>query len=289
MRKILISLALLGTLALSAQTIATVNGKKITDKDVYEMLMQATRGQYQSLPEDKKREMEQRAIQGIIAEQLIYDEAKKSGVLKSKLYKKQVKKSRKAAKEQFEKSMKRMERQVAAKVWEKNLYDSVKISDKDVKAYYDANKAEFENKIELKASHILVKTKSKAEKIITKLKSKKGAALAKAFASEAKKSSTGPSKTKGGDLGYFAKGMMLPEFYEASIALTKGHMTMAPVKTEYGYHVILLTDKKKAKTVSYEEAKKAIEYKLHNEEFRDLITQKQKKLQKNVKIEKPKK
>lgn len=125
------------------------------------------------------------------------------------------------------------------------------ISEKDINDYY-------ENKTigDIKASHILIKPDSnattdeekaialndaynKAQEVITKLKNGED------FAALAKEYSADGSKEQGGDLGWFNRGKMVSEFEDAAIALKKGEYTTTPVKTQFGYHIILKTDEKK--------------------------------------------
>lgn len=88
---------------------------------------------------------------------------------------------------------------------------------------------------EVKASHILVKTEDEAKRILEELK--KGASFAKL----AQEKSECPSKKKGGDLGWFGRGKMVPEFEKAAFALKKGELS-GIVKTKFGYHIIKVTD-----------------------------------------------
>jgi len=88
---------------------------------------------------------------------------------------------------------------------------------------------------EVRASHILVESERKARDIIDKIKS------GKKFEDMAKKHSSCPSKSKGGDLGYFKKGQMAAEFEKAAFNAKKGDL-VGPVKTKYGYHVIKIAD-----------------------------------------------
>lgn len=87
----------------------------------------------------------------------------------------------------------------------------------------------------IKASHILVEKHSQALEVIELLRSGED------FAKLAQKFSTGPSKKKGGSLGTFGRGQMVKEFEKAAFALEKGEFTKEPVKTQFGYHVILRT------------------------------------------------
>lgn len=113
------------------------------------------------------------------------------------------------------------------------------ISDDDVKAAYDKEFADFEGPEEINARHILVEDKAAAEALITELD---GGAD---FAELAKEKSTGPSGPNGGDLGFFAKGQMVPPFEEAAFALEPGTYTKEPVETQFGWHVIKVEDKRR--------------------------------------------
>ncbi len=90
---------------------------------------------------------------------------------------------------------------------------------------------------QVRASHILVKTENDAKVILERLK--KG----ESFANIAMEKSTCPSAKKGGDLGYFGRGRMVRAFENAAFALEKGQVSQ-PIKTEFGWHLIRVTDKK---------------------------------------------
>ena len=87
----------------------------------------------------------------------------------------------------------------------------------------------------IRTSHILVEKLSEAEKVLERLKKGEG------FAKIAGEVSKCPSRKKGGDLGYFGRGMMVREFEKAAFALKKGELS-GPVKTQFGYHIIKRTD-----------------------------------------------
>lgn len=90
---------------------------------------------------------------------------------------------------------------------------------------------------QVRASHILVNTEQEARNIVAQLQS------GKKFAELAKQYSTCPSGAKGGDLGFFARGSMVPEFEQAAFGMKKGQLS-APVRTPFGYHIIMVTDTK---------------------------------------------
>ena len=123
------------------------------------------------------------------------------------------------------------------------------VTDDVLKKAYEKYKSGFKGEEEVRASHILVKTKKEAQDVIAKLD--KG----EDFAALAKKYSTGPSKAQGGDLGYFQRGQMVKPFAEAAFALKKGAYTKSPVKTQFGWHVIKLVDRRRKSAPPFEQVK----------------------------------
>jgi peptidyl-prolyl cis-trans isomerase C len=112
------------------------------------------------------------------------------------------------------------------------------VSETDARAFYDDRVKASPPEEEIKASHILVKDEGKAKEVLAKL------AASGDFAALAKEYSEDPgSKDKGGDLGYFTKGQMVPEFEKAAFALDKGKIS-APVKSNFGFHIIRLEDRR---------------------------------------------
>lgn len=276
MKKVILAIAVAS--AAYAGTVVTVNGKKITDQEVQEVLMQGTQGRYDQLPSEKKQELSQRVIDGLISQELVFADAKKQGILESTEYK-----------NELAKVMERIQVQLASKVWEKRQFDKIKVKEKDIKAYFKANPAEFSEKSKVRASHILLKTEAEANAVTKELSGLKNGALNAKFAELAKSKSTGPSGPKGGDLGLFGQGQMVPAFNDAVFAMKKGEMTKKPVKTQFGYHVILVTDKQEAKNLPYAEVKGFIEQKLKVEAFKEQMQAKMEELKKKAKISFPKK
>jgi peptidyl-prolyl cis-trans isomerase C len=135
-----------------------------------------------------------------------------------------------------------------------------KMHDAAIKARYDQFVAALPKQQEVKARHILVETEEDAKSIIVQLD---GAADFSAIAKE--KSKDPGSGPKGGDLGYFVAGQMVPEFSEAAFELEKGQYTKAPVKSQFGWHVIIVDDKRDKQPPTMEEARGTIEQILSNE------------------------
>jgi len=269
----LLSALLLTGSIVSAKTLVTVNGKAITQQDVDTELMNATQGRFNQVPADRQAAFRQQVLQQLIGKELIYDDAKKSGIINSKEYK-----------SEYKKLEQRMKKELAIQVWQKKLLDSIKISEKELKDYYNKNKEEFNEKESVHARHILVKTEDEAKKIIAQLKSLSGEKLKEKFIELAKKESTGPSGPKGGDLGYFSKGQMVPAFNDKVFSMKKGEVTLQPVKTQFGYHVIYVEDKKPSMTRSFDEVKTFIEQRLKMEKFKAVMKKKMDELQKKAAI-----
>ncbi len=121
------------------------------------------------------------------------------------------------------------------------------VTQETIQAAYDRYIADEAAREQISARHILVAEKSEAEEIITALK---GGAD---FAELAKEKSTGPSGPKGGDLGYFDRGAMVPSFEAAAFSLEKGAFSQTPVQTQFGWHVIKVEDKRIAAPPRFEE------------------------------------
>ena len=121
-------------------------------------------------------------------------------------------------------------------------------SDKEVEQFYKANEDRFMEPESQRASHVLVGTQEEAQKALDRIK--KG----ESFEKVAQEVSVDPTKAKGGDIGYFSKGQLIPEFEAACEKLAVGQ-TSEIVKSQLGYHIIKLTDKKPARKRALDEVK----------------------------------
>lgn len=140
------------------------------------------------------------------------------------------------------------------------------ISEDDVKKAYDDIVGNANPIMERKAHHILVETESAANALILKLEN--GAD----FVTLAKENSTGPSADNGGDLGYFAKEEMVPEFATAAFALNVGEYTKEPVQTQFGYHVIRVDDERARPKPTFDEVKDQLAEQLKQAVVREKMT-----------------
>lgn len=142
----------------------------------------------------------------------------------------------------------------------------VEVTDEQIKKDYDENPSYYKEPAQVKASHILVRTKEEAKAVLDELK--KGAD----FAQLAKTKSIDPGSAElGGDLGYFSSGQMTEAFEKAAFALSVGQLS-GVVESEYGYHVILCTDKKVEKMPTLEEARETIIQKIKGEQAKSIDT-----------------
>ena len=146
---------------------------------------------------------------------------------------------------------------------EKILKPSIKITEDEMKEYFEENKDSYAQEEQVQASHILVEDEKTAKEIEKKL------ADGEDFAELAKEYSTDTASAEnGGELGYFGSGEMVEEFEKVAFSTPVGEIS-DPVKTDYGYHIIKVTDKKEAKEAVYEDNKKAVEQALFDEKLNE--------------------
>lgn len=150
--------------------------------------------------------------------------------------------------EEFKNEMKKIKENFLKQYAIGKLLSEVKVEEKEAKEFYENNKEQFISAEGVQASHILVEDESQAKEISAELNN------GLSFEDAAKKYSKCPSNERGGDLGFFSKGQMVPEFENAAFSMEKGEVS-EPVKTQFGYHIIKLTDKKDADTKSFDEVK----------------------------------
>ncbi|MDQ7044874.1 MAG: peptidylprolyl isomerase [Sulfurimonas sp.] len=270
--KKIISILFVVTSSLSAQTLVTVDGTKITKNDVDTILMNATQGRMNQLEPAKQIKFRKEVLQQLVAKVLIYNDATKTGILKSKEFK-----------AEYAKVQEKVKKEVAIQIWQQKQFDKVSVSNKTLRDYYNKNKGEYKEEQSVHARHILVAGKSEAKAIIKDLKGLKGEKLKTKFMELAKAKSTGPSSVNGGDLGTFAKGKMVPEFNKEVFNMKVGTISGA-VKTQFGYHIIYLEEKNKAKNLTYKEVKPFIEQRLKMEKFKGSMKSKMASLQKKATI-----
>ncbi len=167
----------------------------------------------------------------------------------------------------------------------------VQIPPEDLKTFYDTNKARMKQPEMARASHILVRVDpSAAEDIKKASRAKINAARSlviggEKFAEIARKVSDDPQNARnGGDLGYFARGAMVPEFDKAAFSLPTNQVSEV-ITTQFGYHVLIVTDRRPAKQLTFDEAKADIERFLRSRKGNDVVREYVKGLLAKAKVE----
>jgi peptidyl-prolyl cis-trans isomerase C len=177
----------------------------------------------------------------------------------------------------FRDTVKRMLQQ---QKWMQNqLGDKGKVNEADVKKFYDENKKEFEHPELVRASHILILVPEDAdEKTVAEKKKLAEAALVRVtekkedFAVVAKEVSEEPgAKQSAGDLNFFPKDRMVPEFANAAFAMKKGDVSTEVVRTKFGWHIIKVTDRKEAGMMPFDEVKVQVTSYLEGSKRRDAV------------------
>src|SRR3954454_1258429 len=236
MKKVLLTAVLAATIGIAlpaaAQNVAIVNGKPVP-KDRVDMLA----SQLAKAGRPVSPEMEGQLKDEVVAREIFMQEAQKRGLDASDDFKSQMELARQTI----------LIRELFADYQKNNP-----VTDAEIKAEYDKFAAANGGK-EYKARHILVETEDQAKKILADLK--KGAK----FEDIAKKQSKDPgSGANGGDLDWASPSSFVPEFSEAMIKLNKGETTAAPVKTQFGYHIIRVDDVRQAQLPKFDEVKPQI-------------------------------
>ena len=267
------------------ENVALVNGVAITQKayqsqigQMKQQAMQQAMQQGRQLDAAMLETIQKDALDSLINQELLYKESQKTGI--------QIEKS--AVDGQIEQFKKRFPTEAAyqaqlkdgdlteailrshiekgmaiRRLVQEHVVDKIEITDAQAREFYDAHPDYFKQPEMVKASHILVKVEKgadasqmaaadqKIEMIQQKLKN------GEAFAALAQQFSEGPSRSSGGDLGYFRRGQMVAPFEQAAFAMAPEQIS-DKVVTQFGYHLIKVTGKKEAGTVSYPESKEKI-------------------------------
>lgn len=219
--------------AASAQNVAVVNGKPVPKARVdaiLERVKKQSAEQGRPLPPD----IDQRVRESVVTNEIFMQEAERRGLQGSADYRTQMDVAR---------------QQILVQLLRDDIRKKASINEADMKAEYEKAKAS-NSGTEYQARHILVEKEDEAKSLITQIK---GGAK---FDELAKKHSKDPgSGQNGGDLGFSRPDAYVPEFGKAMSELKKGEMTQAPVKTQFGFHIIKLEDSRPAQFPAFEEVK----------------------------------
>lgn len=204
------------------KVLAVVNGKEITGED-FNLFMQSMDPQLAQyfMTGDHEKEI----IDELIYQQLLFLDAKERKLDEQ---------------EEFKQVLAKTEESLLKTYAIGKLLEDVEITEKDLEDFYNANAEKFDLPQSVQASHILVEDEEEAKELYEKVKNGED------FAAVAEEFSTCPSAERGGDLGTFYPGQMVPEFDQAVFSMEVGEIS-EPVKTQFGYHIIKVTDSSNAK------------------------------------------
>lgn len=264
MYKLLLINLLLSVSIWATEVVATVNGKAITQQDIDRFIAKSIPGAKYSM---MTHSQQQKVINQLIERELYLKVAKKEGIENDP---------------QFAIELEKVKENLMLDMWMKKRLDNIKISNSEIWDYYINHNSKFHRSAMASARHILVTTRAEAREIIRELETSSN--IKEKFIQLAKNRSTGPSAKNGGDLGWFPKDQMVPEFSNATFALRKGQITHTPVQTPFGWHVIYLTDKKPAGKIEFEKVKKSIENSLKLKRFQENLKILSRNLKKSAKI-----
>lgn len=242
------------------KVLAEVNGKNITSADFAR--------EVKNLPDYLKAMADtpqgrKEMLDTMIIRELILQQATKDGIDKGK--------------EIEDKLQDLKKRLIVESFLKKKVESDAQLSDADLKKFYEQNLDKFKSGDQVKASHILVKAEAEANEILAKIKAGGN------FEELAKKHSADSSAAKGGDLGWFGKGAMVPPFEKAAMALKEGQVS-GVVKSDFGFHIIKLTGKRAAGTRPFEEVKEQIKAALMPSKQQEVFMKLKEELKKNAKI-----
>lgn len=242
------------------QVLAEVNDKKITTGDFNR--------EVKNLPEylramastpQGRREM----LDTMVIRELILQKASKDGLDKGP--------------EIEEKLQELKKRLIVESFLKKKVETDAQISEADLKKFYDQNLEKFKAGEQIRASHILVKNEKAAQDILAQIK---GGAN---FEELARKNSVDSSAAKGGDLGWFSKGAMVPVFEKTALSLKEGQVSEV-VKSDFGFHIIKLTGKRPAGTRPFDEVKDQIKAALMPSKQQEIFQKIKEELKKSAKV-----
>ncbi len=220
---------------------AVVNGQVITQTEVDQRMARLSPSYRQALAGDSRRLLEE-----MIMETILLQEARRRGLDRDA---------------EVDKLVREAKRQILLGRLLETVRDGKtgQVTELEIAKNYEQNKSLYMEPETFRASHILVQTEQEAKKVFERLKSGED------FSKVAQEVSIDSTKAKGGDIGYFSKGQLIPEFETACESLQPGQ-TSGIVKTQIGYHVIKLTEKKAARQLALDEVRERIRKQLSTQQ-----------------------
>ena len=228
---------------MSEKVLATVAGQPITEEELQAFLNNVPREQQPYINNPKFREQ---SLEQLISLHLFAQLGEDMKLEET---------------EDFRKILENAKKDILAQLAMRETMKGVEVSDEEVKAFYDANSQQFKKGATVSAKHILTDAEDKCQTILDSILNGE-----KTFEDAAKEFSTCPSGARGGDLGQFGRGQMVKEFEDVAFAAEIGEVK-GPVKTQFGYHLIKVENKREETVAFFDEVKEVIR--------RNLVQQKQ--------------
>lgn len=230
--------------------LAKVGALTVSEREVDEFLAElGQRGQGYNTPEGRKAILEQ-----IISSKLLLLDARHN-LLETE--------------PEFKAELAKLRENLLINYAGNKVISAVKVNDEDVKKYYEDNLDKFKEGETVNADHILVDSEEKALEILAKIESGE-----MSFGDAAREYSSCPSGQRGGNLGDFGRGQMVPEFDKAVFELEVNEVTKTPIKTQFGYHLIKLNSKSESTVMPYEEIAPQLTEMVLNEKRREAYEKK---------------
>lgn len=278
--------------------VASVNGKTISQDQFenalgYQQQIAVIRGL--SITDEEMSELKYEVLDSLISNELLYQESQKNGINIEEMeideaFEEKKQKGQFSTDAEFEEALKQSNKTIASyrdeikqglavdRFVKEKFTDKTVVSDSEAKTYYDNNPSYFRQPAQARVSHIMIRVTSNAdqsqkdeargkiEQVLQRLRTGDD------FENLAKEvSEDNNSKENGGDLGYISKGQVPQAFEDAAFALNKDEISDI-VETGSGYHIIKLTDKTDARTISYEEVKNDIIESLKTSKVNDAVS-----------------
>jgi peptidyl-prolyl cis-trans isomerase C len=216
------------------KVLAKVNGKEITRFDVEQFM--------RSLGQERAAQFNNEEGRKKLLDELINQNLYLADAIDSKI----------EETAEYQNEMARMKEVILTQVNINSTMRGVGIVESEIKDHFDKNQAKYNKPASANTSHILVPTEEECKSIREKIVNNEID-----FAEAAKQYSKCPSSQKGGELGMYPKGQMVPEYDAVSFSMEVGKISQ-PVKTQFGYHLIKLNENNDVKTVSFEEVKNQV-------------------------------
>ncbi|MCF7936953.1 MAG: peptidylprolyl isomerase [Synergistales bacterium] len=243
------------------KVLAKVGDRAITQGDLMAVLqnLEPRQAMFFATPQGQQRLLEQ-----LINRELIYLWGKELNV---------------SEEEAFQQQLEMLKSDLVRQYALQQLLGDVTVTEKEEKEYYDANSKDFMTKEQVEVSHILVSSEDKAVEVRNEIVEE-----GVSFDVAAREYSEGPTGKEGGKLGTISRGDVVPEFEEVAFALESGDIS-DPVKTKYGYHIIMVSAKKAAEQKPFEDVQGEIQKQLAQQKQRELYESKLEELHEQFPVE----